>query len=162
MDVALWIRVSTDQQESANQVPDLERFCSSHGHKIVKRYVLSDSAWDKGGAEYRALLQQVMDDAWRGEFQGVVTWALDRISRDGIEAVLRLVRQAQGAGHQAAQRDGELDERLGRVGGADDLHRRVDGAAGVPSQERAGEGWNGACSRPGEAGRGTPAWCEGP
>lgn len=98
MDVALWIRVSTDQQESANQVPHLERFCARHGHRIVRRFTLNDSAWSGGGAEYRTAIRELLDAAWQGEYEGVVCWALDRISRDGIEAVLRLVRQLRERG----------------------------------------------------------------
>ena len=36
--VGAWIRVSTQAQDEANQVPDIERYCEDHGYQIVKRY----------------------------------------------------------------------------------------------------------------------------
>jgi DNA invertase Pin-like site-specific DNA recombinase len=35
----------------------------------------------------------VLDDAHRGEFSVLVVWALDRITREGAEGALRLIRQ---------------------------------------------------------------------
>jgi putative DNA-invertase from lambdoid prophage Rac len=91
---ALWIRVSTDHQFTENQEPQLESFVKHHGYKLVKRYELSDSAWnDNGGGEYRATLKRAQDDAWRGEFDVLIVWALDRIVRGGAEEALRIFRQ---------------------------------------------------------------------
>jgi len=92
---ALWIRVSTDHQVGANQVPELERFAKHHGYKIVTRYELTDSAWNggKGGPEYQAALKRAQDAAWRGEFDVMLVWALDRIVRTGAEEALRMIRQ---------------------------------------------------------------------
>jgi len=58
-DVALRTRVSTGQQDSENQLPEMEAFAASHGHKVTARYSLSESAWNGGkdGGEYRAVLQ---------------------------------------------------------------------------------------------------------
>lgn len=96
-DAAAWFRVSTLHQDHANQRPDVERFAAHHGHDIVKRYEISDSAWkDGGGAEYKKTLQQALDDAWAGKFRVLIVWALDRIVRDdegGAEAALRIFRQ---------------------------------------------------------------------
>lgn len=95
MKAAVWIRVSTSHQDTSNQVPDLERFAEHHGYEIVKRYELSDSAWNGGkdGGEYKAAMAQAMDDAWRGEFETLIVWALDRITREGAEGTLRIIRQ---------------------------------------------------------------------
>jgi putative DNA-invertase from lambdoid prophage Rac len=60
--------------------------------EIVKRYDVSDSAF-KNGPKYTATLKTALDDAWKGDFHVIVVWALDRISRNGAEDVLRLVRQ---------------------------------------------------------------------
>jgi hypothetical protein len=35
----------------------------------------------------------VLDDAYRGEFEVVVCWAADRVSRGGIEELLKLIRE---------------------------------------------------------------------
>jgi DNA invertase Pin-like site-specific DNA recombinase len=91
---AIWLRVSTDEQDSANQIAAVERFCAAHNLEIVKRYQLDDSAWNGGkdGGVYQRTLKQALDDAWRGEFKAIVIWALDRITRAGAEDTLRLVR----------------------------------------------------------------------
>jgi putative DNA-invertase from lambdoid prophage Rac len=89
---AVWTRVSTDHQDADNQLPELERFCAARGLEIVRRYDVSDSAF-KNGPKYTATLKAALDDAWKGEFEVIVVWALDRISRNGAEDVLRLIRQ---------------------------------------------------------------------
>jgi DNA invertase Pin-like site-specific DNA recombinase len=96
-DAAVWLRVSTGHQDSANQIPDVEQFARHHGYRIAKRYQLADSAWKNGGgAEYKRTLQQALDDAHAGKFSVLIVWALDRIVRDdesGAEAALRIFRQ---------------------------------------------------------------------
>lgn len=91
---AVLFRVSTDHQDSDNQVPDVNRFCGHHGYDIARQFTISDSAWcdGEGGPEYQAVIQEVLDAAWRGEFQLLVVWALDRITRLGAEDALRLNR----------------------------------------------------------------------
>jgi DNA invertase Pin-like site-specific DNA recombinase len=95
MNAALWIRVSGDEQETSNQVPDLEGLAERQGYTITRRYVLEDSAWNGGkdGGEYQAALQRALDDAWQGRFSVLIVWALDRITREGAEGALRTIRQ---------------------------------------------------------------------
>jgi DNA invertase Pin-like site-specific DNA recombinase len=88
---AIWARVSTDHQVVDNQVPELERFCAHHGYEITRQYLLTDvSAYN--GATATAI-RAMLDDAYRGEFDVLVVWALDRLTREGIEELLKLVRQ---------------------------------------------------------------------
>src|ERR1022692_4274678 len=84
-DAAVWFRVSTEEQQTSNQIPEVERFCDHHDLRIVRRFVLNDSAWQNGtgGPEYQAALKEMLDGAWRGEYSVVVVWALDRITRLG-------------------------------------------------------------------------------
>jgi len=90
-DAAIWLRVSRDSQDEINQLPDLERLCAQHDLRIVRRFVVhGESAW-KG--EHQATRAELLDAAYRGEFSVVVVWALDRISRQGIEDLLSLVRE---------------------------------------------------------------------
>jgi DNA invertase Pin-like site-specific DNA recombinase len=91
---AVWLRVSTDGQETDNQVPDVERFAAHHGYDIVRRFTLDDSAWKNGvgGPEYQRELKAALSAAWAGEYKVIVVWALDRITRLGAEDALRLVR----------------------------------------------------------------------
>jgi len=92
---AVWLRVSTGHQETDNQVPDLERFAAHHGYEVAQTYTVSESAWNGGkdGGEYKKALQQALDDAHVGKFSALVVWALDRITREGAEGALRIIRQ---------------------------------------------------------------------
>jgi DNA invertase Pin-like site-specific DNA recombinase len=93
---ALWLRVSDDQQDEANQAAALEQFCSRHGYEIARRFELHDvSAWKQGnpGAEHKAAVKEALAGAWRGEYHALVVWALDRLTRQGAEDTLRLVRE---------------------------------------------------------------------
>ena len=88
---AIWTRVSTDRQHNDNQLPDLERLCAHRGWDIVKHYTLSDVSAHNGA--HRSTLHAMLSDAHRGEFDVLVVWAIDRICRQGIEELLRLVRE---------------------------------------------------------------------
>ncbi len=92
---AIWLRVSTGHQDWDNQVPDVEQFASHHGYEVAGRYEVSESAWNGGkdGGEYRKTLQRALDDAHRGKFSVLIVWALDRITREGAEGALRIIRQ---------------------------------------------------------------------
>ena len=35
-DAALWLRVSTGQQDSDNQVPDVQQFAAHHGYEVPR------------------------------------------------------------------------------------------------------------------------------
>ena len=94
-DAATWLRVSTGHQDSDNQAPDVDRFTTHHGYEVAWTYTVSDSAWNGGrdGGEYKRVLQQALDDAHAGKFSVLVVWALDRITREGAEGALRIIRQ---------------------------------------------------------------------
>ena len=92
---ATWRRVSTGEQDNENQAADLDTFTTHHGYEVTARYELSESAWQGGkdGGEYKATLKRALDDAWAGKFSVLVIWALDRITREGAEGALRVIRQ---------------------------------------------------------------------
>jgi DNA invertase Pin-like site-specific DNA recombinase len=94
MKAGVLFRVSSDHQDCDNQIPDVESFCAAHGHEITARYTVSESAWDvKESGAYRLAIKQALNDAWAGKFQVLVVWALDRLTREGAETLLRLIRQ---------------------------------------------------------------------
>jgi len=89
--VAIWARVSTTDQESGNQLLELREWAARRGFTVVQEYVLDGaSAW-KG--EQRALLDQALADARLGRFSIMLCWALDRVSREGVEATLAIMRR---------------------------------------------------------------------
>ena len=73
----LYRRVSTDQQDSANQVEDLEQLCRARGWRWVW-YV--DEAMS-GRRDTRPAYQRLLQDARTGKVQVVVVWKLDRLGR---------------------------------------------------------------------------------
>lgn len=87
----IWTRVSTDQQAASNQLPAIERFCAHHDYTVVRRIKLSNVSAYK--SEHRDSLKELLNGAYRGEFEVVVVWAIDRICREGIEELLKLIRQ---------------------------------------------------------------------
>jgi putative DNA-invertase from lambdoid prophage Rac len=89
---AVWMRVSTDEQDSGNQSPEIEGLVTHRGYQEVIRYQFTDSAF-KEGPEYKRNRQQLLKDAQAGKFSVLVVWAADRLSRQGIEDLLMLVRQ---------------------------------------------------------------------
>lgn len=97
---AVWLRVSTADQETDNQVPDVTRFCGHHNLDVVRRFEVADSAWKGGrdGGVYRRTLLEALDGAWRGEYSVLVVWSLDRITREGAEGALRIIRQLRERG----------------------------------------------------------------
>jgi putative DNA-invertase from lambdoid prophage Rac len=93
---ALWARVSTDEQESGNQLAQLRRWAAARGLDVAAEYVLDGaSAW-KG--EQHERLRQALNDARAGRYQVLLVWALDRLSREGIEATLGLLRRFRDRG----------------------------------------------------------------
>jgi DNA invertase Pin-like site-specific DNA recombinase len=93
MRVAIYARVSTDDkgQDPENQLLELREWCSRSGHEVVKEYVEHVSG--KHGMEKRPAFAELFKDAHRRKFDLVVSWALDRFSREGTkETVLHLER----------------------------------------------------------------------
>lgn len=85
MRVALYARVSTSDkdQNPENQLLLLRREAERAGDIIVKEYVDESS----GSTDKRPAFQQLLRDAQRRRFDLVRVFALDRFSRQGIEAV---------------------------------------------------------------------------
>ena len=63
--------------------------------EVVAEYVTEDTAWDGhgDGPGYAAAVGQALEDARLGRIDVLLVWALDRLSRHGIEATLSLMRQ---------------------------------------------------------------------
>lgn len=95
-DCAVFYRVSTTEQESANQVPDVERLIRHRGYRNVATYTVK-TGWAPG-PEYKRELARMLADAHAGKFSVLVVWAADRLSREGIEPLLRIVRTLRADG----------------------------------------------------------------
>jgi putative DNA-invertase from lambdoid prophage Rac len=88
MKAALYLRVSTTEQDTANQLPALEEYAKRRGFEVVQTYSENETAWKNG---HQAELARLFEDARRGKFDVVLVWALDRLSREGALAILTLV-----------------------------------------------------------------------
>lgn len=85
---AIWSRVSTNEQDTSNQVLQLELWAKQRGFDIVKIYNVEESAWR--GAHKKAI-HEALEDARKGQYSVLMVWALDRLSREGPQATLEIV-----------------------------------------------------------------------
>jgi len=88
MKAALYIRVSKEEQNADNQLPSLLKVASSRGWEIYKVYSEEASAWSNG---HQAELKALFKAASTHNFQVVLVWALDRLTREGIATILGYV-----------------------------------------------------------------------
>jgi DNA invertase Pin-like site-specific DNA recombinase len=82
---AIYARVSTVDQTTANQLGDLRRLAEARGWSPVL-YEEQESA-----AKHRPVYERLMQDARTGKLRGVVVWALDRLHRSMVGAILAVV-----------------------------------------------------------------------
>ena len=97
MKAAIWARVSTTDQETENQVSNLEAWADAKNHDVVEIYTVNESAYR--GAQRKAL-EAVYRDAHQGRFEVLLVWSLDRLSREGIRQTLEIFNKLSGHGVQ--------------------------------------------------------------
>jgi DNA invertase Pin-like site-specific DNA recombinase len=91
MKVAIYTRVSTDEQTEQNQRVILEVWASDRGWTIVDRYCDIGSAWQVKGD--RTELNRLMADCHKGIIDLVLIYDLSRLTRKGpLEMLLTLRR----------------------------------------------------------------------
>lgn len=76
--IAIYVRVSTDEQSTEMQTSDLRRYCEQRGFEIYKEY--SDQGVS-GTKDHRPGLDQLMSDAKKRKFDVVLVWRFDRFAR---------------------------------------------------------------------------------
>ena len=77
MNIALYLRVSTDRQTTQSQTVELRSYCQRRGWNNVREY--SDTA---SGAKFsREGLDALMRDVRKGRADVIVTYKLDRLGR---------------------------------------------------------------------------------
>ena len=95
MKICVYARVSTDKQDTENQLRELREFAVKQGWQITREYV--DEGISGTKAE-RAELQQMFSDASRRKFDLVLFWALDRLSREGVLQTLQYLNRLDSYG----------------------------------------------------------------
>ena len=96
MKTAIYARVSTKdgRQDAENQLKQLRTFAATQGWEIVHEYV--DKASGKRGD--RDQFQKMFAAASRREFDIVLFWSLDRLSREGTVETLNHLQRLTGYG----------------------------------------------------------------
>jgi len=78
--VALYLRVSTDEQTLANQRRELTAAAERHGWQVVAEFSDAGISGSKG-RDQRAGFDRLMQGIARREFDMVAAWSVDRLSR---------------------------------------------------------------------------------
>jgi DNA invertase Pin-like site-specific DNA recombinase len=86
MRTAVYSRVSTDHQEVENQLIGLRAYCQASGLDLTVTFV--DEAVS-GKTAARPAFRQMMDAAYRREFDLLLFWSLDRFTREGALQTLQ-------------------------------------------------------------------------
>lgn len=95
MKAALWTRVSTHDQDTANQLTALQAEAGRRGLDIAATWQVDASAW-KG--DHKPELRALLTGARRHEFEVLLIWALDRLERGGIVETFLACRQLWASG----------------------------------------------------------------
>jgi DNA invertase Pin-like site-specific DNA recombinase len=96
MKSAIYARVSTKdgRQDSENQLRQLREFAATQGWTIIHEYV--DKASGKRGDRDQFL--KMFAAASRREFDVLLFWSLDRLSREGVVETLNYLQRLTGYG----------------------------------------------------------------
>lgn len=96
--VAIYSRVSTRDrgQDAENQARQLREWCTAGGHEIVHEF--TDQVSGSKGQDRRPGLAAMLDAAHRHEFDIVLVWSLDRLTREGMVAAIGYLQRLDAAG----------------------------------------------------------------
>jgi DNA invertase Pin-like site-specific DNA recombinase len=98
VNVALYARVSTKDkgQDDENQLTQLREFCRRNNWNIVREFVDRATGKHSDWEQFRAMFAA----ASRRDFDAIVTWALDRLSREGVAQTFEHIKMLLGYGVQ--------------------------------------------------------------
>jgi DNA invertase Pin-like site-specific DNA recombinase len=90
MKAACYLRCSTGDQHTDNQVPDIMDYCKAHWWPEPEIYRENESAWRKG---HQAELSRLLADirSGRRKYDRLIIWSLDRLSRGGVGELFGLI-----------------------------------------------------------------------
>ena len=81
---ALYVRVSTDRQTTANQTAALAKVAKARGWQIVATFNDAGVSGAKGRKD-RPGLDSMLKEAQRGAFDVIMAWSIDRVGRSLID-----------------------------------------------------------------------------
>lgn len=88
---AIYLRVSTLDQDPETQGREVRAFLAGRGWEVVETY---QDVGISGARARRPALDRLLKDAWHGRFQAVVVWDLSRMARSTLNA-LQLLQEFQ-------------------------------------------------------------------
>ena len=91
MRVAVYLRVSTLDQDPESQGREVRAFVAGRGWEISETY---QDVGISGARIRRPALDRLLKDAWHGRFQAAVVWDLSRMARSTLNA-LQLLQEFQ-------------------------------------------------------------------
>ena len=92
MKVAIYTRVSTQQQTVENQLLELYEVCERNDWTVVEEY--SEVISGTKGVDERSELERMLIDASRRKFDKVVVWSVDRVARS-MKHLIQVLSQLQ-------------------------------------------------------------------
>jgi len=121
MKAVIYSRVSTLEQDTLGQELALKSWARDRGFEVVAEFKEQESAWKAG---HQAELKRLLDGAFKGKFELVLVWSLDRLTREGSLAVLSLIHRLKQYGIMVisyqepwTEAPGELGELLFSIAG---------------------------------------------
>jgi DNA invertase Pin-like site-specific DNA recombinase len=97
MRVAIYARVSTEEQTVENQLPSMRAWVQTRGYEVTEEYTENESAWKAGHQrEFARLLNDLRTG--KRKYDILLVWALDRLTRQGIEAQFSILNTFKGLG----------------------------------------------------------------
>lgn len=78
MKVALYVRVSTNEQDTSSQFLALREYCETRGFQIFQEYI---DRGVSGSKDSRPALNELMEDARKGRFKVILVFRFDRFAR---------------------------------------------------------------------------------
>jgi DNA invertase Pin-like site-specific DNA recombinase len=131
MRVALYARVSTrdGRQFTENQLGGMRDYARRRGWLVTRQYLDHDTG--SKGAGDRDELAALMADAHAGDFDLVLVWALDRLTREGVLQAFQYIERLKAAGVEFRS---VTEEHFQTSGPAGELFMAV--AAWMAKQER--------------------------
>lgn len=88
MKVAVYTRVSTEDQTTDNQVSILLQMAKNRGWEVFQIYRENESGWHQGR---QIELKKLIAAAIERKFEIVLIWSLDRLTRGGVLPTLEMV-----------------------------------------------------------------------
>jgi DNA invertase Pin-like site-specific DNA recombinase len=88
--VIIYLRVSSSEQMTENQLPALQKWIADKGYELVEVYSENESAWKSG---HQRELSRLFADLHNRKVDICLLWALDRLTREGIAKIFELINK---------------------------------------------------------------------